>query len=358
MVRRAGTRWLALLAGMLMLPGTALATPTIGGFSARPLAVDGKPEQRAFFSLEADAGSTLDLRLLVVNGSKQTLRLHVDPVDGATGATSGTVYRNRTDPVRKAGGWLRPGKDVLRLAPGDRRTLRVQVAVPGDATPGDHVGAVALQRVIPARSSGTFAVRQVLRVAVAVQIRVRGAARAGVQVAAAPRLDALPGTQIPAVILPLHNTGQLLCKPQVRVDLTRDGVVLGTVTRQLDTVLPGDRIEYPLAWARPLEAGRYRLLAEVTGCGSPDRTSSEATLATALRGTTTAPGPDAGVAPPAGVPWWAFLLALPAAAGGGYVVAWWRRRQPRRAAEVAPAEPAGALRAQVIEPAREPAAGS
>lgn len=361
MVRRTRLLTSALLAGFLALPASAVAAPpTIGGFSARPVALNGKEVAAPFFSVDAAPGSSATLDILVANASKTTVRLHVDPVDAATSATSGIAYRNRTEPVREAGGWLTAPKQVLRLAPGDQRTLRAQLQIPAGAKAGDHVAAIALQRVIPARSSGTFAVRQVLRVAVALQIRVAGAAISGAKVAAAPRLAPLPGTQIPAVIVPLVNSGRLLCKPEVQVDLTREGVVIGTVTKQLDTVLPGDRIEYPLPWPRPLEAGRYRLRTDVRGCGDSDRTTSEATLTSALRGTTSAPGPDAGVAPGGGggVPWWALLLGLPLAAGGGYLVAWWRRRRPRAETTAEPVAAAAIAKARVVDPANGPAAGT
>ncbi len=114
MVRRARLITSALLAGLLALPATAAAAPTIGGFSARPVALNGKEVAAPFFSVDAAPGSSATLEILVANASKTTLRLHVDPVDAATSATSGIAYRNRTEPIRKAGGWLRAPKQVLR----------------------------------------------------------------------------------------------------------------------------------------------------------------------------------------------------------------------------------------------------
>ncbi|MEH3053767.1 MAG: DUF916 domain-containing protein [Patulibacter minatonensis] len=343
--------------------------PLIGGFSARALGPNGEVTPQTYFDLEMDPGDTYDGEIQVTNAADSFVRLRVDSVDGLTGSTSGTVYANRTDPRTETSQWITPRKKALRLKADSARTLRFSIKVPNDATPGDHVGAVAFQRILQPQKKGEFAVRQVLRVAVAVQIRVKGPAEAQLGIGGMT-LKALGGTQIPSVTIELQNTGQLLCRPTLAVTLSKGGEGLGTVSRQLDTILAGDTIQYPLPWPKPLDTGDYEVKAATTGCGKPAEREASVKLENALRGSTSAPGPDTAALDDdgGGIPWWALVLGVLAALGLGFFLA---RRTGRRTdddggaataatvtpapapVEPTPAAPSGA--AVVIEPEPEPA---
>jgi hypothetical protein len=307
--------------------------PQLGGFSARALGPDGNVTPKTYFALALAPGESFDGEILVSNAAKTFVRLRVDSVDGLTGQTSGTVYANRTDPRRETSQWITPSKRALRMDARSARALGFHVQVPRNARPGDHVGAVAFQRIVPAKQ-GNFAVRQVLRVAVAVQIRVAGDAAAAL-VLGRLSLQALGGTQIPSVGVALRNTGQLLCRPALTVTLAKDGESLGTVNKQLDTVLAGDAIDFPLPWPRPLESGSYEATAATSGCGTPAQTRATVKLSGSLRGSSRAPGPDtAALADDEdGLPWWALAGAFAGALGLGFLLA---RRFGRRKDETEP----------------------
>lgn len=347
------------------------AAPQLGGFSARALDENGQVTPQTFFELKLKPGEVFNGQILVSNASEDFVRLKVDSVDGLTGQTSGTVYANRTDPRAETSRWIRPKKRALRLDGGGSRTLRFRLRVPDDARPGDHVGAVAFQRILNPKKEGNFSVRQVLRVAVAIQIRVEGPAEPRLEIGKLS-LKALGGTQIPSLGIELKNTGQLLCRPALTVDLVQGDTALGQVSKQLDTILAGDTIDFPLPWPRPLEAGTYRATVATTGCGAPARTTAEVELADTLRGTTGAPGPDVSMLDDDddGLPVWALVLGILAALGLGFFLA---RRTGRReepvaaapapgAAAVAAASvadaPAGSAGAQAVEPEPDPAPDS
>lgn len=315
------------------------SAPQLGGFSARALGDDGQVTPQTYFELKLKPGESFDGKILVTNASKDFVRLKVDSVDGLTGQTSGTVYANRTDDRLETSRWIRPKKKALRLDGSSSRTLGFHLRVPDDARPGDHVGAVAFQRILNPKKESNFSVRQVLRVAVAVQIRVEGPASPRLEIGTLS-LKALGGTQIPSVGVELKNTGQLLCRPALTVSLSRDGTGLGEVSKQLDTILAGDTIDFPLPWPKPLQAGKYEATAATTGCGEPAKVTATVELADTLRGTTGAPGPDVSMLDDdeGGLPWWALVLGIAAALGLGFLLA---RRTGRKdedpAADQAPA---------------------
>jgi Bacterial protein of unknown function (DUF916) len=338
-------------------PGNA---PQLGGFSARALDANGNVTPKTYFELKMAPGESFDGEILVTNAAEDFVRLRVDSVDGLTGQTSGTVYANRTDPREETSRWIRPKKEALRLDSQSSRTLRFHLEVPDDARPGDHVGAVAFQRILNPEKKGEFAVRQVLRVAVAVQIRVEGPAEAALEVGKLS-LKALGGTQIPSVGVELKNTGQLLCRPALTVQLRKDGTDLGRVSKQLDTILASDTIDFPLPWPKPLDAGTYEATAATTGCGKPSQVTASVELADPLRGSTRAPGPDTAALEDdgEGLPWWALVIAIAAALGLGFLLA--RRTGRKDDAPAAPAAPAAAVAAAnppaaaAVEPESEPA---
>lgn len=309
--------------------------PVIGGFSARALDDKGELTAQTYFTLDLAPGEEYSGRVLISNQAKRRQRLHVYSVDGITGETTGTVYANKDDARQEASLWITPARDLLRIDGRADRRMHFTVKVPADATPGDHVGAIAMESAVKPKGSGQFAIKEIIRVAVAVQIRVRGDASPALKIEKLG-LSALGGTQIPSVVTQLHNTGQLLCRPELRIALSKDGKSIGTVVRQLDTILPGDSIPYPLPWPQPLSAGKYQANATTTGCGAPAQLAAELELKGALVGSKAAPGtaitPDTG----GGVPIWAVVLAVLAAMAGTFFLA---RRKPRERKDDAPATP-------------------
>lgn len=334
------------------------SAPQLGGFSARALGEDGQVTPQTYFELKLKPGESFDGQILVTNASKDFVRLKVDSVDGLTGQTSGTVYANRTDDRLETSRWIRPKKKALRLDGASSRTLGFHLHVPDDARPGDHVGAVAFQRILNPKKEGNFSVRQVLRVAVAIQIRVEGPAEPRLEIGKLS-LKALGGTQIPSVGIELKNTGQLLCRPALTVSLAQDGTGLGEVSKQLDTILAGDTINFPLPWPKPLKAGSYEATAATTGCGAPAKVTATVELADTLRGTTGAPGPDVSMLDDeGGLPWWALVLGIGVALVLGFFLA--RRTGRKRdepAADAAPAAQAAPV-APAAPVAAEPAAAA
>ena len=248
-----------------------------GGYSVRPVEIDQKdPATRAYFKPMLKPGSSTTLHVEVKNRDKQTLHLRVDAVDGLTGQTTGSVYANRQDPVTKAGTWVTPSVHDLFVGSMGTATVAFRVIVPSDVVPGDHLAGIAFENAAVQTSSGSFSVREIVREVVGIQIRVPGAAAKHLTIGALG-LQSLPGTAFASVTVNLSNDGQLLCKPVLTVDLRGPNGRARAVTRQLDTILPGDSIPYPLAWPDAMPAGKYTARASTTGCG-PAATTTEVPL--------------------------------------------------------------------------------
>src|SRR5579859_776455 len=124
----------------------ALAAPNFGGFSVRPLQFNPSvPATRAYFIQTVAAGKHLTADAVVSNLSAAPIQLLVYPVDGLTWVTSGTVYADHIDPLRKAGRWLVPAVREVNLGPHQQQAVAFTVTVPAGATPGDHVAGLAFE---------------------------------------------------------------------------------------------------------------------------------------------------------------------------------------------------------------------
>lgn len=320
------SRWLtfvvALFATVIAAAAPAAAAPSLGGFSARALDDDKQPMVKPYFTVTRNAGSKFVGHLQITNASDQSARLHVYGVDGLTGTTSGTVYSNMDDPKRDVGRWITPERGIVRVAPKSSTVIDFTVDIPEQVEPGDHVGGIALESVDKPKSDGSFAVTEIIRVAIAVQMRIRG--RAGTSMALTNLgLQALPGTQVPSVTVGIKNTGRLLCKPKLAVTLAQGDNQLGTITRDLDTILPGKEIPYPLPWGTALPAGTYNATVNLSGCGPASTKTAQLELTSDLRGTPEKPGtnlekPEEGGD---GIPWWVLVLVAVAALVGGWLLA-------------------------------------
>jgi hypothetical protein len=244
-----------------------------GAYSVRPVEIDqNDPATRAYFKPALKPGASTTLHVEITNRDDTPLKLRVDAVDGVTGQTSGAVYANRQDPVRKAGAWVTPATHELELAARGIKQVSFTVVVPSGAEPGDHLAGIAFENEAVQSSGSGFSVKEIIREVVGIQIRVPGPASTHLSIGALA-LQSLPGTAFASVIVHLSNDGQLLCKPALTVALHGPNGSARTVTRQLDTILPGDSIPYPLAWPDALPKGTYSARASTTSCGPATSTA-------------------------------------------------------------------------------------
>jgi len=273
----------ALLAGLV--PVTARANAT--GLSVAPAHVDpSNPATRSYFIESIAAGGSYDDQVHVTNGGAHALHLYVSSVDGRTGVTSGAVFANRQDPVTKWGAWVTPAVSALVLAPGADMLVPFAVRVPPGASPGDHLAGIAFEDAEPATTTGSVQVTTVYRAVVGVLVKVPGPAAFHVRLYDASIKPLTPGSHLAAIVIRLGDDGLLLGKPRVTVTLDGPGGYHKQVTRQLDTLLPGDTIPFPFPWPESLAAGTYTVSVSAIGPGmsGPSTLTRTVTLGTALQG--------------------------------------------------------------------------
>lgn len=116
------------------------------GVATRPAGEDGRPDGRSRFTVSADPGQTVTDRVLVGNTGTARQDFTVYATD-AFNADTGDFSLLPTDATpTSVGSWVRfdDGSDrvTFSLDPQEVRLLTFTVAVPVDATPGDHVGGV------------------------------------------------------------------------------------------------------------------------------------------------------------------------------------------------------------------------
>jgi hypothetical protein len=196
----------------------------------------------------------------------------------------------------------------------------VTIAIPADATPGDHVGGVSgLDTAIEAvQTQGDVRLGIKRVVGARVYLHVDGAAVGGLSVS-----NLRAGTPSPfpayladadgAVSATVTNSGNLLQTPKVH--FTAKGL-FGTLldhTVQLPQILPGQSVDVGVPWAKvpPFDIGTLRV--DVTDDSASPPVTSSATASLTL------------------IPWYS-LLALAVIIGGGIAGLRYLRRRRRAAA--------------------------
>ncbi|HUK97486.1 MAG TPA: hypothetical protein VLV46_07500 [Gaiellaceae bacterium] len=331
--RTTRARLCGVIALLSLVAASAASAAGAATFSVRPghySAAD--PATKAYFKRQVGRGGSFSDDVVVSNGAAAPLTLYVYPVDGLTGQTSGSVYANRGRPRRKAGAWIHTSVSRITIPAHATAAVHFTAVVPAKAVPGDHLAGIAFQDAHVITSKGKFRVRQILREVVGVLIRVPGPARARLRLGPMG-LRTIPGTPYGSVVVGIANVGRLLCKPSLSITLTSSGRRMH-LTRRLDTVLPGDRIAYPLILRHALEPSTYVIHGAASCAASKTTKSTRVVLGARLVGTADKQPPTAVAAPVTGhsssTPWGAIGLVGLGALGAGIGLGWFLR--PRRPA--------------------------
>lgn len=214
-------------------------------------------------------GQTLRDEVTVANPSMAPAQLYVNAVDGLTSTNTGAVYGNRGAPLRDAGSWVSIRAKTLTVAADTRESVPFTVHVPAAAMSGDHLAGLAFENVTAStHRSGALTVRTISRSVIGILIHVSGAASNQIRLTAA-RLTFLPGIGSADLQIGMANTGGLLVKPLLHVDMTGPHGYSRQLSHQLDTILPGDAIQFPQPWPDALPAGRYSAAITLTAAAMP-----------------------------------------------------------------------------------------
>lgn len=297
--RRVAAAFVALVIGMLSVLGLVLpatGTTTTIGFSVGTAPAPGSTELApggGYFAPTVAAGASYTSSVVIANANHNSVSVLIYPVDGLTSPGSGTAYSNSGVSLQGAGTWITVSRKSITLLPESRQTVSFVVRVPPAAVPGDHLAGIAIEGTSPqvAKTKSNVQVNVVTRSVVGVLVTVPGAAKFALTLG---RPSITLGTyKIGTILVPMADTGGLLGKPDLSVKLTKAGYSK-TVTRDLDTVLPGDSTTISLFWPDKL-SGRYEITACASGAGL---TTPVCRSASALApGSATTPSSNAGPFP-------------------------------------------------------------
>jgi hypothetical protein len=171
---------LTALVGLLVvaLPATAAPSGPPATFGIGP-ASETRVDGRAYLQFLTSPGARATDHVAIQNFANEPVQITVYAADAVTTRDGSLSFAPRTDVPKDTGAWIRlPGGRPTVTIPARRFVvLPLAVAVPADASPGDHVGAViaSLTSKVVSKSGQRVSLDQ--RIALRTFFRVAGARR-------------------------------------------------------------------------------------------------------------------------------------------------------------------------------------
>ena len=214
-----------------------------------------KPDFRSKFSYtNIQPGSTITDHVAVLNRSAQSVAFSIYATD-ATGTTpaNALVLMPAAQTPRDLGSWVTLPKGIRRLSiviPGGKGIIEAfTIAVPRQATPGDHTGGMIASVSFNRTNSKGQLIREDQRIAVPIELRVTGPLHAGLAVESISTgfnssLSPFAGGSA-TVSYTVHNTGNVRMTGTQLVSVTGPFGISSTAhLTNLPTVLPGDSVRF------------------------------------------------------------------------------------------------------------------
>ncbi|TDC70244.1 DUF916 domain-containing protein [Actinomadura sp. GC306] len=272
------------LAAVTAVPGAAAAAPGPatgnGAWSVGPANRSAAPAARPFFSFEAPAGATVRDVVRITNLTEAPISFKVYGTDAYnTPRDAGFALRSAEETSSDVGAWISLKAASPKIPGGKAREIPFTLKVPGNATPGEHIGGiVALNTAVESvQESGGARVGIRRAVGARVYLRVTGPLTPGMRadglgVARTEPLVPFVRSGRGTVRYTIVNTGNQRISPTARVRAT--GVFGREVKRwpdrRIPEILPGERTEITLPWDGPPALDRVTVRVELTAAGGID----------------------------------------------------------------------------------------
>lgn len=307
----------------------AAGTATFG-IQPKPKSKDPKDE-RAAFSYGANAGASVRDTVVVSNFGEQPLTLHVYANDAINTSDGGFDLRPSAEAPKDAGGWVKfdDGKPFQTVPPKSKLELPFTLAVPPNATPGDHVAGIVAALTMPSADAHGNRVNVEQRVGSRVYLRVAGDLKAQLSVThASAKYHGTwnPfGTGSADITYLITNTGnvRLGAAQSVHVTTPLGGTVRADALKDVEQLLPGNsmRVTTKVRGIVPAFSATAHISVDPKAVFADVNPKAVGTEGTA--GMATIPWPD--------------LLLLLVVLGFGFL--WLRRRRQTSKTSVKPAAP-------------------
>jgi hypothetical protein len=233
-------------------------------FVAEPASGSQTAPEGGYFLLSARPGRQIVQTLALRNDSGEPLELRIDAVDATTGPYGGASYSLENESPSETGTWIKLRQSSVTLAPGESDVVEFEVAVPADATSGEHLAGISVWS--PAPSSGTkdaqagqagAAIHVQTRRIVAVQVNLPGSSQpelviSGIEPATRP--DGL------YLEIKIENAGRGLTTGEGLIQIPSESF---EQSFNVDTFVPGTTIGYPIRWAESAAEGEYGARVEI-----------------------------------------------------------------------------------------------
>ena len=223
----------------------------------------------SYFDLTMLPGEARTLEVDIGNDGDAPLLARTYAADVYTIINGGFGARLREESQTGTTNWLDYPTELLPLAVGGGLRRTFAVSVPADAGPGEYITSLVLENEEPFRQTGTVALSQVVRQAVAVVITVPGQRSPMLKVGDATQKDVVG---VSVVSVAVENTGNIRLKPSVSFTLMNgSGNIVSGSTVVMDTFYAGTAtlLEVPLAMLLAPGAYTVRLTLEDPAEGLP-----------------------------------------------------------------------------------------
>lgn len=311
-------------------PASAAAPAPAPGqvtWSVIPATANGPDRRNTFSYSNVKPGSTITDHVAVINRSHQAAAFAIYATDatGTTASNALTLLPANKKPV-DTGAWTtfsRHGAHLSVIIPGGNGVIETfTIAVPHNATPGDHTGGMIASVGVPHKNSAGQMVTLDQRIAVPIEFRVTGPLHAALQVqSVSTSFNVLGnpfGSSSAKISYTVQNTGNVRLTGSQLVKVTGPfGMSSAIRPQHLPTLLPGDSLRVTAAAPGLYPAGPMTAHVTVTPGWPATATPLSMRVPLATR-----------AASLFALPWSLVGLILLLAAGG--FGTWWYRRRRRR----------------------------
>jgi hypothetical protein len=242
-LRRVADPPLAAMILALTLIGTVSANHEPARLGLTPVGQDG-----TYFELTLEAGEARQLRVEAANFGHEEVLARTYASDVYTivnGGFGADLFGERPSGPTL---WLTYPTEEVTLGPEDALVIDFEVEVPDDTPPGEYVTALVIENAEPLRGSGTIAVDQVNRSAIAVAIEVPGEVDAALSIGAVNHEDVAGYSVVSFEIdnpgnVHLRPSGDFVLRDQAGTQLAASSVVMDSVYAGTSTTLEALALE-------------------------------------------------------------------------------------------------------------------